>query len=82
MDGTLERLQTLLQLSDEFEQTMSGNLVGTIAPGIINIAGVLLLHTGFGMGLYYLSSAGQLGYTLYPLAKHQDKALVEEKHKE
>jgi len=79
MDGTLERLQTLLQLSDEFEQTMSGNLAGTLAPAFVNATGVLFLHTGigFGMGLYYLSSLGQLAYTLYPLAKHQDKMLAD-----
>ncbi|OAD20513.1 translocating P-type ATPase, partial [Candidatus Thiomargarita nelsonii] len=78
MDGTLERLQTLFQLSDEFEQTMNGNLVGSIVPGVINIAGVFFLHTGIavGMGLYYLGSLVGLGYTLYPLVKHQDKTPV------
>jgi Cu2+-exporting ATPase len=78
MDGTLERLQTLFQLSDEFEQTMNGNLVGSIVPGMFNIAGVFFLHTGIAvaMGIYYLASVAQLGYTLYPLAKHQDKILV------
>jgi len=78
MDGTLERLQTLFQLSDEFEQTMNGNMIGSIVPGVINIAGVVFLHTGIavGMGLYYLGSVAGLGYTLYPLAKHQDKTLV------
>ena len=79
MDGTLKSLHNLLQLSDEFENTMNGNLAGTIAPAIINATAVLLLHTGmgFGMGLFYLSSLGQLGYTLYPLAKHQDKTQTE-----
>ena len=79
MDGTLERLQALFQLSDEFEQTMNGNLIGTLAPALVNVAGVLFLHTGigFGMGLYYLSSVGQLGYSLYPLAKHQDTIRIE-----
>lgn len=78
MDGTLGRLQTLFELSDEFEQTMNGNMVGSIVPGMFNVAGVLFLHTGIavGMGLYYLGSLAQLGYTLYPLAKHQDKTLV------
>jgi len=78
MDGTLERLQTLFQLSDEFEQTMNGNLVGSIVPGVINIAGVFFLHTGIaaGMGLYYLGSLVGLGYTLRPLVKHQDKTPV------
>jgi Cu2+-exporting ATPase len=76
MDGTLERLQTLFQLSDEFEQTMNGNLVSSIVPGMFNIAGVFFLHTGMAMAIYYLASVAQLGYTLYPLAKHQEKMLV------
>jgi Cu2+-exporting ATPase len=78
MDGTLGRLQTLFELSDEFEQTMNGNMVGCIVPGVINIAGVFFLHTGIavGMGLYYLGSVVGLGYTLWPLVKHQDKTPV------
>jgi Cu2+-exporting ATPase len=57
---------------------MNGNMIGSIVPGVINIAGVFFLHTGIavGMGLYYLGSVVGLGYTLYPLAKHQDKTLV------
>jgi hypothetical protein len=37
---------------------MNGNMIGSIVPGVINIAGVFFLHTGIaaGMGLYYLGS--------------------------
>jgi Cu2+-exporting ATPase len=77
MDGTLHRLPRLFQLSDEFEQAMSSNLVSSIVPGIINLAGVYFLHTGIavGMGIYYLGTFAGLGNTLRPLIKHQDKKL-------
>jgi Cu2+-exporting ATPase len=74
MDGTLERLEMLFKLSDEFEQSMTGNLVSTVAPGVLNISGVLLFHTGiaFGMGLFYIGALFGLGYTLLPLVKYQN----------
>jgi Cu2+-exporting ATPase len=73
MDGTLERLPTLLSLSTEFEQTMQTNLVSSFAPGILNIAGIVFLHTGIatGMALYYLGAVAGLGVSLRPLIRHQ-----------
>jgi len=77
MDKSLQRLPSLFKLSDEFEQTMNTNLMGSVIPGIINIAGVYFLHTGIavGMGIFYLGGLAGLGNTLLPLAKHQDKTL-------
>jgi heavy metal translocating P-type ATPase len=74
MDGTLGRLTALLSLSEEFERTMRNNLVGSIAPGVLNIAAVCFLHTGIavGMAVYYLGSALGLGNALHPLVKHQN----------
>lgn len=73
MDGTLERLPTLLNLSAEFEQTMQANLVSSFAPGILNIAGIVFLHTGIaaGMALFYLGAVAGLGVSLRPLVRHQ-----------
>jgi len=78
MDGHLHRLPTLFQLSDEFEKTMNSHLITSVVPGIINIAGIYLLHTGMavGMGIYYLGSLLGLGNTFLPLVKHQDKILT------
>jgi len=77
MDGRLHRLPSLFKLSDEFEKTMNSNLITSVVPGIINIAGVYLLHTGIavGMGIYYVGSLLGLGNTFLPLVKHQEKSL-------
>jgi heavy metal translocating P-type ATPase len=74
MDGTLNHLEQLFQLADEFENTMRANLLSTIVPGVICISGVYLLHFGIamGMGLYYVGSVVGLSNTLWPLVKHQE----------
>jgi len=77
MEQSLRRLPTIFELSDEFEQTMNTNLVGSVIPGVINIAGIYFLHTGIatGMAIFYLGSLLGLGNTLMPLARHQDNNL-------
>lgn len=74
MDGTLTPLTKLLQLTDEFEQTMRNNLLLSIAPGVLNIGGVYLLHFGIAtsMGLFYAGTTTGLANTVYPLLRHQD----------
>jgi len=73
MDGTLNNLQPLYQLADEFETTMKKNLASSIVPGVLTIGGVYLLHfsVAVGMGIFFLGSAIGLGNTLLPLAKYQ-----------
>lgn len=75
MDGTLNHLQQLFHLADEFENTMHSNFLTTIVPGVICISGVYFLHFGIatGMGLYYIGSAVGLSNTLWPLVKHQQE---------
>jgi heavy metal translocating P-type ATPase len=74
MDGTLNHLEQLFHLADEFENTMHTNFISTIIPGVICIGGVYFLHFGIamGMGLYYVGSAIGLSNTLWPLVKHQE----------
>ena len=74
MDGTLNHLELLFHLADEFENTMHTNFITTIVPGVICIGGVYFLHFGIamGMGLYYIGSAVGLSNTLIPLVKHQE----------
>lgn len=74
MDGTLNHLEQLFHLADEFENTMHTNFLSTIVPGVICIGGVYFLHFGIamGMGLYYVGSAAGLFNTLLPLVKHQE----------
>ncbi len=74
MDGTLAPLHKLLQITDEFEGTMRNNFLLSIGPGLVNISGVYLLHSGIAasMGLFYAGTVVGLGNTLLPLIRHQD----------
>ncbi len=74
MDGTLNHLELLFHLADEFENTMHTNFLTTIVPGVICIGGVYFLHFGIamGMGIYYVGSVIGLSNTLIPLVKHQE----------
>jgi Cu2+-exporting ATPase len=74
MDGTLNHLEQLFHLADEFENTMHTSFLSTIVPGVNCIGGVYFLHFGIamGMGLYYVGSAVGLSNTLWPLVKHQE----------
>jgi heavy metal translocating P-type ATPase len=74
MDGTLAPLNRLFQFTDEFERTMHTNLLISISPGVINIAGVYLLHFGIAasMGLFYAATTIGLANTVLPLIRHQD----------
>jgi Cu2+-exporting ATPase len=58
MDGTLKHLESLFQLSDEFEDTMHTNFLTTIVPGVICIGGVYFLHFGLAASVttYYIGS--------------------------
>lgn len=74
MDGTLNHLLELFELTDEFEETMRVNLLSSFVPGIVCIGGVYFLHFGMavGMGIYYAGSVIGLSNTLLPLIKYQD----------
>jgi len=74
MDGTLAPFNKLLQITDEFEVTMRNNFLLSIAPGLVNISGVYLLHSGIAasMGLFYAGTTVGLANTLLPLIRHQD----------
>lgn len=74
MDGTLTHLPSLFQFVDEFEKTMARNYVISVAPGIVIISGVYLLHfsIALSMGIFYLSCFTVLGNVLLPLVKYQE----------
>ncbi|NJO18534.1 MAG: hypothetical protein HC877_23230 [Thioploca sp.] len=75
MDGTLNHLEQLFQLTDEFEQVMHTNFLTTLVPGVICIGGVYILHFGLAASMvtYYLGSAVGLSNSLLPLVWHQDE---------
>ncbi|SEB14178.1 ATPase, P-type (transporting), HAD superfamily, subfamily IC [Thiothrix caldifontis] len=81
MDGTLAPLSRLFAFADEFEHTMRNNLLFSIAPGILNIGGVYLLHFGVAasMGLFYVGTTAGLTNTVLPLIKHQNPAKTTDK---
>jgi Cu2+-exporting ATPase len=77
MDGTLQPLPKLFELVDEFEKTLSRNLINSFGSGISTLIGVYFFHFGIGLSmlLFYLGCFASLGNALLPLAKHQDKSL-------
>lgn len=76
MDGTLAPLERLFRFVDDFERTMQRNMVISLAPGLINIGGIYLLHFGVAasMSLFYGGTTAGLANTVFPLLKHQNKA--------
>lgn len=79
MDGTLNPIELLFQLANEFEETMHTNFLTTIIPGVICIGGVYILHFGIamGIGLYYVGGAIGMSNTLMPLVKHRHEFVRE-----
>jgi len=69
MDGTLNNLDKIFELAKEFKINTSNALMLAIAPGIINIASVFLLHTGiyFALGLYYITLPIGIANSFLPL---------------
>jgi len=78
MDGNLTPLDRLFQFTDEFEHTMNNNMLLSVAPGVVNIGGVYLLHFGIAasMGIFYAATTVGLTNTVLPLLRHQDVSLA------
>ncbi len=74
MNGTLDHIDQLFHLADEFESSMHSNFLFTIVPGITCIGGVYFLHFGIatGMAIYYASSIVGITKTMMPLVIHQN----------
>ncbi|ETX03408.1 MAG: hypothetical protein ETSY1_00160 [Candidatus Entotheonella factor] len=74
MDGSLNHLETLFAIADDFEANMETNRAITIAPGAINIAGIFLFNTGLPLAMVvrYTTLLAGLGNTLQPLIYYQD----------
>ncbi len=75
MDGTLAPMRMLFQTCDELEGTMRGNMALSIVPGVINIAGIYLLHFTLpvSMALFYTGTVAGLANSILPLARHQGR---------
>ncbi len=77
MDGNLDSLSRLLDISLEFQSNWKENLVISVIPGVICISGVFLLHFGIyaSMILYYLGLGAGLSNATLPLIRHNKKTM-------
>jgi Cu2+-exporting ATPase len=73
-DGTLGPMRALFALSDALERTMRRNLMLSIAPGVVNIAGIYLLHISLpvSMMLFYGGTVAGLANSILPLARYRE----------
>ncbi len=66
LDGHLERLPDLFRLADDFDRAIKRGVWLSIAPGVLCVGGVYLVHLGIAgaLTLYYASLAGSMGNAL------------------
>ncbi|MEZ4662623.1 MAG: hypothetical protein R2911_34155 [Caldilineaceae bacterium] len=67
MNGTLGQLPELFELADDFAANMRTNMLASVLPGAIGIAGTLLF--GWGMGICVLLSQGSTPVGVYNAVK-------------
>lgn len=61
MDGTLGQLLERFALADEFAANMRVNLISSMAPGIIGIAGTLLFGWGMTICVFLMQTSTPVG---------------------
>lgn len=82
MDETLNQLERLLELADDFETNMQVNLMTTVVPGAVIIGGVLLGVVGYGSAIALFWAGGITGIwnAMRPLLQaqqvHQDQQIA------
>lgn len=76
MDGDLNKLESLFEISKEFEKNMQANYLSSIVPGVITLSGVFLLHMGLvgSLVIYFSSKLLGLANCMMPLVKDEMKA--------
>ncbi|MEZ4734800.1 MAG: HAD-IC family P-type ATPase [Caldilineaceae bacterium] len=67
MNGTLGQLPELFELADDFAANMRTNMLASVLPGVIGIAGTLLF--GWGMAICVLLSQGSTPVGVYNAIK-------------
>jgi Cu2+-exporting ATPase len=75
MDGDLNRLESLFEISKAFEKNMQSNYLNSMIPGVITLSGVFLLHMGLvgGLVVYFSSKLVGLMNCMMPLVKDEMK---------
>ncbi|MEZ4678333.1 MAG: heavy metal translocating P-type ATPase [Caldilineaceae bacterium] len=73
MNGTLGQLPELFTLADDFAANMRVNLVASMTPGIVGIAGTLLFGWGMGICVFLMQTSTPVGIynALKPLLDEQ-----------
>ncbi len=76
MDGTLNHLDRLFGLAQDFNRNVNTSLAMTIVPGLINIGCVFLLHTGiyFSVIIGFLALPVGVANSFLPLMKNEKKS--------
>ena len=87
MDGDLDQLTALFDLADKYKDNMRGNYVASMAPGMVVIGGVFLLHFGVitSIMLYNIGLIAGIVNAMSPLlngqsqlsASHEQGAIVD-----
>ncbi len=73
MDGDLERIESLFEISKAFEKNMRANYLNSMIPGMITLSGVFLLHMGVvgALVIYFSSEIIALANCMMPLIKDE-----------
>ncbi len=73
MDGDLARIESLFEISREFEKNMKTNFMLSMIPGVIILTGVFTLHMGIigALAIYYSSEIVALTNCMLPLVKDE-----------
>jgi len=84
MDGTLQRLEQLFDLVDEFKITMRRVVAIGFTPGILTIAGVFFLHFGVLISLIilYLNMCLGISNVVWPIVRHRNILVEQRPNKE
>ena len=74
MDGDLNKLKSLFEISNSFKTNMKTNFLGSMIPGAITLTGVFFLHMGLvgSLVVYFSSKAAGLMNTMLPLVKYEN----------
>jgi Cu2+-exporting ATPase len=73
MDGDLARIESLFEISSEFEKNMNTNYKLSMIPGVITLTGVFTLHMGIigALFVYFTSEIIALTNCMMPLIKDE-----------
>ncbi len=68
MDETLNQIEQLFDVADRFERNMHGNLMTSVVPGAIVVAGALVRVINFsaGVGIFAVGLAAGVGNAMWP----------------